>query len=91
VAKIKIKEIFISIIVILLAVFGLFLAFQIIKKIFIGSWETEDLILAILFFNTGAVFSIIFILATIKSDLKHLSKKFDSLVSDFKGHLKEHN
>ena len=49
------------------------------------------LVLAILFFNTGAVFSIIFILATIKSDLKHLSKKFDSLVSDFKGHLKEHN
>lgn len=89
--KIKIKEIFISIIVIFTAILGLFIVYQIIKIIIGGSWRGEDIILTILIFNTSAVFSIVYTLATIKSDLKHLSKKFDYLATDFKTHLKEHS
>ena len=36
-----------------LILFGLFLAYQILLKIFGGSWQTESLIIALLIFNLG--------------------------------------
>ncbi|MEK6880926.1 MAG: hypothetical protein AABY22_15000 [Nanoarchaeota archaeon] len=38
---------------ILLILLGLFIAYQIIKAIFGGTWEIEDIILALLIFNLG--------------------------------------
>ncbi|MBI2449190.1 hypothetical protein HYV49_02750 [Candidatus Pacearchaeota archaeon] len=38
---------------ILLILLGLFIAYQIIRKIIGGSWQTESLIIALLIFNLG--------------------------------------
>lgn len=40
---------------ILLILFGLFIAYQLLKKIIGGSWQTESLIIALLVFNLGIV------------------------------------
>jgi len=38
---------------ILLILFGLFIAYQLLLKIFGGSWQTESLIIGLLIFNLG--------------------------------------
>jgi len=38
---------------IILILFGIFIAFQLIKAILGGSWQTESLIIALLIFNIG--------------------------------------
>jgi len=38
---------------ILLILLGLFIAYQLIKAIFGGSWQTESIIIALLIFNLG--------------------------------------
>ena len=38
---------------ILLILFGLFIAYQLLRKIFGGSWQTESLIIGLLIFNLG--------------------------------------
>ena len=38
---------------ILLVLLGLFIAYQILKAIFGGSWETESIIISLLIFNLG--------------------------------------
>ncbi len=76
----------------ILFIFGLFLVYQILKKIFGGSWEIESIIISLLIFNIGLTFTIAFTLgislAKLKSDHNHLENQFKSLVSDFKNHSK---
>ena len=38
---------------ILLILLGLFIAYQLVKAIFGGSWQTESIIIALLVFNLG--------------------------------------
>ena len=38
---------------IILILFGLFIAYQLLRAIFGGSWQTESLIIALLMFNIG--------------------------------------
>jgi len=38
---------------ILLILFGLFIAYQLLRAIFGGSWQTEALVIALLIFNLG--------------------------------------
>ncbi len=64
------------ILIIILLVLGIFLAYQIIRKIFGGSWSSEDIILTLLVFNLGCVFTIILNLAKLNSDHQHLEKQF---------------
>jgi len=64
--------------------FGLYIAYQIIKKILGGSWGTEDIIIGLLIFNSGAIFTMAIMLSHVRSDLNHLKGQFRSLVSDFK-------
>lgn len=76
-----------SILIIILLVLGIFLAYQIIRKIFGGSWSSEDIILTLLVFNLGCVFAIILNLAKLNSDHQHLEKQFYFLAKDFKEHI----
>ena len=78
------------IIIVLLILFGLIISYQLIKVILGGSWESEDIIISLLMFNLGAVFTIGLMLATFISNHKHLSSKFSYLAKDFKKHLEEH-
>ena len=75
------------ILIILLIIFGLFIVYQIILKIFGGSWETEDIIVALLVFVIGFMFTIA--LNLVKLDLRHnqLQKQFYFLAKDFKEHV----
>ena len=38
---------------IILVLFGVFIAYQILRKILGGSWQTESIIIALLLFNLG--------------------------------------
>lgn len=41
---------------ILLVLFGLFIAYQVLRAIFGGSWQTESIIIALLIFNLGLTY-----------------------------------
>jgi len=73
----------------MLTVLAIFIVYQIIKKSLGGSWESEDIIIALLIFNLGCVFTIGLSLALLKSDHTHLEKQFRSLASDFKKYVKK--
>ncbi|HLC65142.1 MAG TPA: hypothetical protein VJI46_03405 [Candidatus Nanoarchaeia archaeon] len=70
--------------ILFLVVLGLFLAFQIFRKVFGGSWDTEGLILGMMFFNLSSVFTLAIVVAQLKSEVGHLRGQFHSLISDFK-------
>lgn len=72
--------------IIALIIFGGFLVYQIIKKIFGGSWDTEDIILALLIFNIGFSFTIALNQMKSASDHEHLKYQFGCLAKDFKTH-----
>lgn len=70
--------------IIFLILFGLYLLVQIGRKIVGGSWGIEEVILGMLFFNTGAIFTIGIMLAQLKADHNHFKSQFRSLAEDFK-------
>ncbi|MBU3907194.1 MAG: hypothetical protein KKA64_02995 [Nanoarchaeota archaeon] len=76
-----------NIAIIILILLGLFILYQLIKKIFRGSWQTEDIIIALLIFNIGFSFTIALAQTKISSDYNHLSNQFRYLAEDFKLHL----
>lgn len=80
---------FVKIFEIILIVFGIFMLYQIIRKILGGSWTIEEIILGIVLLNIGATFTIGIMLAQVKSDHGHLKKQFNSLAGDFKAHVKK--
>jgi len=76
---------------IVVVLFGLFLLFQLIRKILGGSWSAEDLIIGLLLFVVGSLFTIGMMVAQLKSDHKNLKSQFRSLAEDFKKHLTKNN
>ena len=74
----------IRIIEISIALFGLFVIYQIMRYVFGGSWNTEQIILTLVAINTGCVFTIGIIGAVMRSDINHLNRQFTSLASDYK-------
>lgn len=73
-----------KIVEVLVIIFGLFLLFQILKNIRGGSWGTEEIVIGLLIFNLGGLFTIGILIAQMKSDHDHLKSQFTSLASDFK-------
>ncbi|MBS3088233.1 hypothetical protein J4402_00465 [Candidatus Pacearchaeota archaeon] len=78
-----------NILITILILFGFFIVYQIIKRILGGSWTTEDIIISLLIFNLGCVFTIGLSLARLISSHNHLSNQFKSLANDFKQHIKK--
>ncbi len=74
---------------ILVIIFGLYLLLQLLRKIFGGSWSTEDIIIAMLIFNTGALFTLGMLVTQAKSDMNYMKIQFRSLATDFKAHIKK--
>jgi len=83
----KIIDYFVSILIIILILFGTFIIYQLIRKILGGSWTTENIIIALLIFEIGLTFTIAVSLARLISDHNHLKGQFCSLAKDFKEHL----
>jgi len=75
-----------KILIIFLILFGIFISYQLIRKIFGGSWQTEDIIIALLIFTIGGVFTLVFNLSKLNSDFNHLKNQFRCLANDFKDH-----
>lgn len=80
-------EIIRAIVIILLTLFGIFLIYQVIKKILGGSWDAENIILALLIFNIGFSFTIALNQMKSTSDHEHLRYQFGCLAKDFKTHM----
>ena len=76
------------ILTIVLIIFSLVILYQIILKLFGGSWATEDIIAALLLALIGFVFTNSIHLAKLKSDHNNLSNQFRCLANDFKSHIK---
>lgn len=89
-SKMKTKYDFIDIsqiiLMTILIVFGLFILYQIIRKIMGGSWATEDIIVTLLLTLIGIVFTTSVQLAKLRSDHNNLSHQFKCLAKDFKEH-----
>jgi len=83
------KDILIKALLIVLILFGLFILYQIVKKIIGGSWTADAIAISLLIANTGIIISTQIKLTKVKSNLNHLSNKFDALAKDFKNHIKE--
>ena len=83
----KILDIIETIIIIILIIFGLFIFYQIILKIFGGSWSNENLIIALLMLNMGVTITLAVNQVKLHSDHNHLTGQFKSLANDFKSHL----
>ncbi len=86
--KLKINEKMEKVIEIFVILFGLYILIQILRAIFSGSWTTEDLIIGLLIFNFGSIFTIGVSVAQLKSDHNHLKEQFKSLATDFKSKVK---
>ena len=63
-------------------IFGIFLLIQILRKVFGGSWSTEDIVVALLLFNTSIIFTSTIILVQLRSDQKYLRKDVEILIKD---------
>lgn len=74
-----------------LVLFGIYVLFQIVRKILWGSWTNEDIILALLILNIGSTFTIGLMLARLQSDHSHLKGQFKNLANDFKATREEFN
>ncbi len=92
------RKLFIYFISAIVAIFGLFIAYQILKIILGGSWNVEDVILTLLMFNLSAILTLMMFLHNVKSSLsglksdhKHLSNQFKAMAKDFKEHLRKHD
>ena len=76
-----------KIIEIIFVLFGLYILIQIIRKMIGGSWSNEDIILGLIIFNLGCMFTIGIMVTQMKSDHVHLREQFKSLANDFKSHI----
>ncbi len=79
----------IKVVEMLIALIGIFVLIQLIRKILGGSWSSEDIVIGLLLFNLGSLFTIGMILVQLRSDHRHLKSQFRSLADDFKTHLEK--
>ncbi|GEM_PF-1790985 len=74
---------------IILALFGLFMLYQILRRMFGGSWGIEALIFGLVVLHMGITFGLAVKMTETKTDLRHLRGQFNSLAADFKAHRNE--
>jgi len=83
----SIKDVFIILFYILLIIFSVFIICQIIIKIYGRSWETQDIVIALLILIMGFLFNLIIKLSKLETDFNNLKNSFCNLAKDFKQHL----
>ena len=83
----ELKEVIQTTTIILLILFGIFIIYQIIRKIVGGSWATEDIIIALLIFNIGITFTLTINQTKLNLNHNNLQNQFKHLAKDFKSHI----
>jgi uncharacterized integral membrane protein len=89
----QLDDILNTIILILLIVFSIFIIYQLIVKILGGSWETQDIVIALLILMMGLLFNVTIKLAKLETNFSNFKKSFHHLANDFKilsNNFKEH-
>ncbi len=81
---IRIKKILIILFYIILIIFALFIIYQIIRKILGGSWETQDILIALMILLIGFIFNMTIKLTRLESNFNNLKTSFCNLAKDFK-------
>lgn len=71
------------------SVFGLFVLYQILRKMVGGSWGVEELILGLIVVHIGFTFALAMKTTEANRDLRHITKQFESLAIDFKKHRED--
>ncbi len=66
------------------SLFGLYMLYQILRRMLGGSWGIEALIFGLVVLHIGFTFGLAMKMAETKTDLRHLNKKFYALATDFK-------
>jgi len=74
----KLSEIIKILFYILLLLFAIFMIYQIIIKILGGSWETQDIIVALLVLMMGFLFNITVKVTKLESNFNNLKNSFCS-------------
>lgn len=75
---------------ILLIIFAVFIIYQIIIKILGGSWELQDIVIALLVLIIGFLFNLTIKLTKLESDFNNIKSSFCNMAKDFKEHLNNH-
>ncbi len=70
---------------IILALFGLFMLYQILRRMFGGSWGIEALIFGLVVLHMGITFGLAVKMTETRTEVRHLRNQFHSLATDFKG------
>lgn len=83
----KVIDILEIIIYLFLIGLAIFIIYQLIRKILGGSWETPDIMVALLIMTIGIVFNTALKLSKVETRLNNLSKGFHCLAGDFKSHI----
>jgi hypothetical protein len=65
-------------------VLAMFIVYQLLRKIFGGSWETQDIVIALLMLMIGLMFNMAIKQAKFEA-------RFHYLANNFRNHLKQHN
>ena len=87
--KFWLDERFTKILEIVLSLFGIFLIYQILRKIFGGSWQAEDVILSLLVLNISCSFALAILFAQLKSDVNHLKGQYRRTHADMRAVQKD--
>ncbi|MDP1694013.1 MAG: hypothetical protein Q8L34_00560 [Candidatus Woesearchaeota archaeon] len=69
---------------IVVSLFGLFMLYQILRRMFGGSWGIETLIFGLVVLHIGFTFWLAMKMTETKTEVRHLRSQFHSLATDFK-------
>lgn len=83
----KILEIVEIIIKLFIIVFGIVIIYRVVLKILGGSWQTENIIIALLIANITLTFALAINQAKMGAEVGHFKNQFKCLAKDFKYHL----
>ena len=79
------------ILIIALASFGVFIAYQIGRMLFGGSWSPENVIIGLLIFSLGTTVAVLRKSDSNSHKLDSLQKSFGSLARDYKDHMNSYH
>ena len=74
---------------IIVSLFGLFMLYQILRRMFGGSWGIETLIFGLVVLHIGFTFGLAMKMTETKTEVRHLRSQFHSLATDFKEQTRE--
>lgn len=93
----RISEVVETLVIILLIIFGIFIAYQLLNFLLGGSWNVEDILISLnilvitsLFVVVGFIINMSRVMGRTENSLRGMKRQFSNLTKDFKRHLSSH-